>query len=143
MDGEIDSAEFKSMRIEIEEKISQLTRELNNVCAGMLNIGSKLTEATELISNLNIQYQKSETAVKRQIVSSIFPTGLIFDEKKVRTLEINKVISKILSIDKAFGGPKIKKHTNFGMLSLGVEPERIELSSKQGSRRLSTCLVTN
>jgi hypothetical protein len=37
---------------------------------------------------------------------------------KVRTLEINKMLSIILSDDKSFGGPKKRKHTDFGMLSL-------------------------
>jgi site-specific DNA recombinase len=126
LDAAIDPQQYKDMRIQIEEKISQLTRELNSVSAGILNIGSKLTEATDLISNLFSLYNQSETAVKRRIISSIFPTGLTFDENKVRTLEINKVISKILSIDKAFGGSKIKKHTEFGVLSLEVVWEGIE-----------------
>ena len=128
LDGEIDATEFKSMRIQIEEKITQLTCELNNVSAGVHNIGSKLAEATDIISNLGKAYLRSETAIKRQIVSSIFPSGLVFGEKKVRTLELNKVLSRILSIDKAFGGPKKRKHTNFGVLSLGVDPKRFELS---------------
>lgn len=143
LDGEIDSTEFKSMRIQIEEKITQLTCELNNVSSGMHNIGSKIDEATDIISNLGKAYLHSETAVKRQIVSSVFPSGLVFGEKKVRTLELNKVMSRILSIDKAFGGPKKRKHTNFGVLSLGVDPERFELSSKQGINKLSTKFRTN
>ena len=76
--------------------------------------------ATDLISSLGKHYIHSETAVKRQIVSSVFPSGLVYGEKKVRTLELNKVMSRILSIDKAFRGPKKRKHTNFGMLSLRV-----------------------
>ncbi len=126
LDGEIDATEFKSMRIQIEEKITQLTCELNNVSAGVHNIGSKLAEATDIISNLGKAYLRCETAIKRQIVSSIFPSGLVFGEKKVRTLELNKVLSRILSIDKAFGGPKKRKHTNFGVLSLGVVPKGFE-----------------
>ena len=80
-----------------------------------------MVAATDLISSLGKHYIHSETAVKRQIVSSVFPSGLVYGEKKVRTLELNKVMSRILSIDKAFGGPKKRKHTNFGVLSLRVE----------------------
>ena len=69
--------------------------------------------ATDLISNIGKHYLHSETAVKRQIVSSVFPSGLVYGEKKVRTLELNKVMSRILSIDKAFGGPKKKKAHQF------------------------------
>lgn len=58
--------------------------------------------------------------------------------EKVRTLQINEVIAQILSIDKGLGGYKKRKHTNFGVLSLWVDPERFELSSKQGINKLST-----
>ena len=67
------STEFKKMRIEIDEKITTLTCELNNVSSSMLNFESKSDEATELISNPGNYYLQSETAIKRQIVSSIFP----------------------------------------------------------------------
>ena len=58
-----------------------------------------------------------------------------------RTLQINKVLELICSNDKAFEGDKKRKHTNFGVLSLGVESEGIEPSSKQGIHKLSTCLA--
>ena len=45
---------------------------------------------------------------------------------KVRTLQLNEVIARILTIDMGFGGPKKRKHTDFGMLSLGVVTEGIE-----------------
>jgi hypothetical protein len=31
------------------------------------------------------------------------------------------VLARILSLEKTFGGPKKRKHTNFGVLSLGVD----------------------
>ncbi|MFN5460340.1 MAG: hypothetical protein ACK5AY_10570 [Bacteroidota bacterium] len=40
-------------------------------------------------------------------------------------------MSRILSIDKAFRGPKKRKHAKFGVLSLGVESEGVEPSSKR------------
>lgn len=143
LDGEIDASEFKTMRNEMEEKITQLTCELSQVNSGMQNIESKLDEATELLSNLGKHYQQSETAIKRQIVSSIFPDGLIFEEKNIRTLILNNVVSRILNIEGASKGIKKRKHTNFGVLSHRVDPERFELSSKQGINKLSTKFRTN
>jgi site-specific DNA recombinase len=130
LDGEISSTDFKMMRIEIEEKITQLTCELSNLNSSMQNIEEKVVKATDIISNLGKAYSQSETAHKRRIVSSIFPSGLIFDDKKVRTLQVNEVVSKILLIDNKLRGSKKRKHTKFGVLSLGVDPERFELSSK-------------
>ena len=130
LDGEIDATEFKSMRIEMEERITKLTCELSNVNSSMQNIEEKVMKATDTISNLGTAYLQGEAAHKRRIASSVFPKGLIFDNRKVRTLEINEVIARILNFDKAFEGSKKRKHTNFGVLSLRVDPERFELSSK-------------
>ena len=134
LDGEIDATEFKSIRIEIEERITQLTCQLSNISSCMTNIEEKVVKATDMISNLGKVYSQSETAHKRRIASSIFPKGLIFDDQKVRTLELNEVIARILSVDNTLGGAKKRKHTKFGMLSLRVEPEGFEPSSKQGTK---------
>ena len=97
-----------------------------------------MVAATDLISSLGKHYIHSETAVKRQIVSSVFPSGLVYGEKKVRTLELNKVMSRILSIDKGFGGPKKRKHTNFGMLSLQWSRQESEHRSRCFCQRQNT-----
>ena len=42
------------------------------------------------------------------------------------------MISKILSVDKAFGGSKKRKHTKFGVLSIGVDSTDIDRTRKIG-----------
>jgi len=143
LDGEIDANEFKSMRIEIEERITKLTCDLSNVSSSMQNIEEKVMKATDTISNLGKAYLQGEAAHKRRIASSVFPKGLIFDDRKVRTLQLNEVIARILTVDKGFGGSKKRKHTKFGVLSLGVDPERIELSSKPIPVMLSSRLASD
>ena len=96
----------------------------------MQNLDSKIDAAVGLLSNLENAYQQKNTATKQHIVSSIFPSKLIFDNKKVRTLKMNRVISLICRNDKALKEWKKRKHTEFGVPSLGVDPERFELSSK-------------
>jgi DNA invertase Pin-like site-specific DNA recombinase len=130
LDGEIDAQEFKLMRIDIEEKITKLTLELSQAMSNIKNIGSKVDMAVELLLNFDKHYKQSETAIKRRIASSVFPSGLVFGNSKVRTLELNKVIARIYSINGGYSGSKKRKHTNFGMLSHRVDPERFELSSK-------------
>lgn len=142
LDGEISASDFKSVRIEIDDKITQLMCKLSIQSQGMQNLDSKIEAAVQLLSNLWKYYKQVDTATKRLIVSSIFPSGLIFGEKRVRTLQLNEVMSLLFNIDNSSGGSKKRKHTKFGMLSLGVEPERIELSSKQGINKLSTCVAT-
>ncbi len=59
----------------------------------MQNLDSKIDDAVELLTNLENTYKKKDTATKQHIVSSIFPSKLIFDNKKVRTIKINRVVS--------------------------------------------------
>ena len=75
LDGKIDATEFKSMRIEIEERITQLTCQLSNVSSSMQNIEEKVAKATDIISNLGKAYLQGETDHKRRIASSVFPKG--------------------------------------------------------------------
>ena len=96
----------------------------------MQNLDSKIDAAVGLLSNLENAYQQKNTATNQHIVSSIFPSKLIFDNKKVRTLKMNRVISLICRNDKALKEWKKRKHTEFGVLFCGVDPERFELSSK-------------
>ena len=126
LDAEITASEFKEIRIEIENKITQLTCELSNINAGMQNLDAKIDAVVELLKNLDSTYQQRDTATKQHIVSSIFPSKLIFDKNIVRTLEINRVLSLVCSIDKGFKGSKKRKHTEFGVLSCGVVPKGFE-----------------
>jgi site-specific DNA recombinase len=137
LDGEITATEFKEMRIEIEERIFKLTSELSAISAGMLNLESKIDDCVELLSNIDKYYEQRDTETKKRIVSSIFPFKLIFDNKKVRTLEINKVVSLISSNDKGSRGHKKRKHTEFGVLSCEVERKRFELSVQSPAHTLS------
>ena len=143
LDGEITMSEFKEIRIEINEKITKLTCELNTLNAGMLNLDSKIIKCTELLSNLDKYYEQRDVITKQHIISSIFPSKLVFDNKIVRTLEVNRVVSLIYSYNKGSIKNKKRKHTNFGVLSLGVESEGFEPSSKQGSDKLSSCVAFN
>ena len=44
------------------------------------------------------------------------------------------MIAKILTVDEAFDGPK-KKHTNFGVLSPGVDPQGLRKCDPYSSHR--------
>ena len=131
LDGEISAIEFKEMRYVIEEKITQLTCDLSNISAGMRNLDDKIDEVVELLIELEKTYLQRDTVTKQHIVSSIFPAKLVFENKKVRTLEMNKVLSLISSIDKGFKENKKIKHTEFGVLLHRVEPVGVEPTSGQ------------
>ena len=131
LDGEITSVEYKEIKIEIESNITNSTRELNKLSNTLLNIDSKIDGCIDLLSNIENLYKQRDTATKQRIIGSIFPKKLIFEKESVRTLEVNKVVSLILNSGKTSGKTKKEKHTDFGVLSCGVESEGFEPSSKR------------
>ena len=52
--------------------------------------------------------------------------------------KLNEDVELLCRTDKGFGKKKGGKKTDFSVSSLRVEPERFELSSKQGINKLST-----
>lgn len=130
LDGEITSSEFKEMKIEIEENITQLTVEAINLKSSMGNYEGKIDACLDLILDLEKLYLEKDTVVKQRIISSIFKEKLIFENSGFRTPKLNEVVALICSKDKAFEGNEKGKNCNFNNSSLQVDPERFELSSK-------------
>jgi hypothetical protein len=107
------------MKIEIENSIKELRRKQSNIQTIIDNASEKINNSIKIVSNLKNLYQKNDTATKQRIIGSMFPANLYFEEKKVRTLELNKVVSLVFNTAKGLGNMKKEKHTDFGVLSCG------------------------
>jgi len=129
LDGEIDAADYKSMKEEIEKKIIEVQSELQDIHGDTKEYEAKLRACTSVLSNISNFYSSHDTVTKRRVVSSIFPEKLIFDVKKSRTLHVNPVVALLCSLDKGSDVSKKKKHTEFGVLSCKVELAGIEPAS--------------
>ena len=126
LDGEIDAADYRSIKEEVEKKIMELQSELESINGDTRDFELKVKQCLSILSNISEFYASHDTVTKRRIVSSIFPEKLIFDEKKSRTLQVNPVVGLICSLDKGFGWRENEKHTDFGVLSRKVIPTGIE-----------------
>ncbi len=60
-------------------------------------------------SNLWNFYKRADFEGKQQIIGSIFPDKLLFEEKKYRTIAVNESIQLMCSIDNALQGSENKK----------------------------------
>ncbi len=56
---------------------------------------------------------------------------MVFHKNSVQTPEMNRELTLILNYGNTSGGGKKEKHTDFGVLSCGVESEGFEPSSKR------------
>jgi hypothetical protein len=59
--------------------------------------------------------------LRRTKANSKSPPAKVYEKNSVRTLEMNRVVSLILNAGRTSGGGKKGKHTEFGVLSCGVE----------------------
>ena len=82
---------------------------------------------------VNFKIIKDGTVIATNTSSGGYVIATVSDNQKnsVRTLEMNRVVSLIFNADKTSGGKKKEKHTDFGVLSCGVESEGFEPSSKR------------
>ncbi len=120
LDGEISADEYKEMKYEIEETNVKFSIEVSKVKEGIENHDGRIDDCLELLLNLDKYYIERDAVVKQRIVSSIFPEKLIFENRKYRTLKINRVIPLICNNSKLSKGGKKGKHIISDMLSLGV-----------------------
>jgi site-specific DNA recombinase len=100
---------------------------LNKLSNTLLTIESKIDGCIELLSNIENLYIQRDTATKQRIIGSMFPRKMVYEKNSVRTLEMNRVVSLILNAGDTSGESKKGKHTDFGVLSCGVESEVLQL----------------
>jgi len=94
---------------------------------------SWLKSGVNILSEMKNHYIQSDITDKQKLISSIFPEKISFDGYKCRTTRMNDVLRCILQIDSDLGNKKSGQFSKKLELSTFVEPERIELSSKQAT----------
>ena len=131
IDGDIDKDEYQiaktryeNIQTELKEKETEAINE-----KGVLELYKKAIDKVENIEN---QYTKGDIESKRRIIGSIFPNNFQFENKKVRTADVNPAFIEISSIHGAFQGFKKKD-----------KPKKIDLShtvSAEGFEPSTACL---
>jgi len=122
LDNKISIEEYQKIR-------SKLTGENHNMELELLEI-KKVTDEMEkhllnginLLTNLHETYEAACLQHKYDILSSIFPEKLIFQDGKYRTPRINEVLSILLTVDKASGESEKKRPAKISRSSLLVIP---------------------
>lgn len=127
MRDEIDHLDFKIIKKEREELISELENKLVKISQKKVSIHAELDQAVATLSNLDKLYQDGDVRKKRYIASSIFPEKLIFDGLSYRTARLNEVASLIYTLDTGFKQKKSgQTDQKFDLSTLvprrGVEP---------------------
>ncbi len=143
VDGKIDQKQYgETMKRYTTQKFS-LIDQINDISQIDNEYLGWLKNGVDALSNLRTHYNKSMIREKQQIISSIFPEKFEFDGIKCRTTRINDVLRLILQIDKGLQNKKSGQLSKKIELSTLVESGRVELPSKQATKKLSTRLFSD
>jgi len=130
LNGDIDGADYKTIKSENEYKINVLEAKLADAAAmnsKTENIEPMLRKAITRFTQLNSIYLKSASYQKRELVGSMYPQKFTFEELQHRTALTSELYSCIYLINREIKGKKEGQATDFSCLPIlapeaGLEP---------------------
>jgi site-specific DNA recombinase len=136
--GAFDGADFRSIKLECEKKITVLESRLPELAKSMADFGSELRRG---ISNLQVaesQLKTLEIKKKRDLVGSIYPENVCFDGEVHRTARVNEICAAIALINKELKAKKKREELDFSSLPASVVWAGIEPATHGFSVHCST-----
>ncbi|WP_096357583.1 recombinase family protein [Mucilaginibacter gotjawali] len=126
LDETIDSADYKSIKGECETKLLSLEAKLTGFGKSTQNIESLLNQTIDMLSRLDNLYLEGNTALKREIIGSIYPEKLVFDGFTYRTTRVNEAARLIFLINSELYSKKNRTNLDFSKLSCSVAGAGLE-----------------
>ncbi len=128
VDGELDKNDYHTTKLRYENIIAETKEKENKVIdeKSVFELYQKAINKTETIGK---QYSNADIESKRLLLGSIFPKKIHFENKKVRTADVNPILNEILSVNRAYGGIKKWDKTKKLALSHRVNAEGFEPST--------------
>lgn len=134
LDREIEPADFREIKNRLEPEISRLERKINSTDTEKVNYGDYISGGINLISNLSEFFAGADLRAKQQLIGSIFPEKLIFENNQYRTTRFLTAFNRILALDATSSGKKRRTDTKILYQSslvvpLGFEPRAAGLEN--------------
>lgn len=108
LDDKIDANDFREIKTSLLPQIETLNRKLNSHHNIDGDYRTFIEEGFGILKNLPETYSQADIRAKQQIVGSIFPEKLIFENNQYRTPKLLGAFARILSNDGYFK-PKTKR----------------------------------
>ena len=127
LDGDIAPDEYKTIKVNYENKVDELTRKKLNKSISTNDLMDQVDFVFGILKNLGNYYKTAPIETKKFLLCSIFSDKLVFEENHYRTPIFNEVINLILNDDKGLGENKKGTKNNNNSSSLlvpraGIEP---------------------
>lgn len=102
----IDAMDYKAIKAECERKLNLLEAKLSSAEPQQERIDDLLDKALYNLAHIDERYEKADIKGKRQIIGSIYPEKIVFEENTYRTARLNEAVSLIYKLSKAFSQNK-------------------------------------
>lgn len=127
LDGQLDAADYKDVKKRYDPEIDKLVRRSMEIASLDSNYKKYLDEGFGLIKQFATDYNRADLPMKQQLIGSVFPEKLVFENNEYRTNNMMSVVFKICSKINAFGVNKNGTETtcvaqSHHVIPLGFEP---------------------
>ncbi|WP_163407113.1 hypothetical protein [Flavobacterium ajazii] len=116
----IDPDDYKVMKEDYHERITNLERELSMVVNEKHSIEELLNKGVDNLIKLNETYADRDLSDKRSLIGLIYPENFTIRENKIQTARVNKIIESICLINRELRAKKNGTKDDFYLLSRRV-----------------------
>lgn len=126
LDREIDPAEFREIKNRLDPEINNLERKINSAGNKSDDYGQYINGGIDLIRNMSGFFANADLQAKQQLIGSIFPEKLIFENNTYRTTQFLTSFNRILALGAAIGVEKKRTDTKIMYQSTQVAGDGFE-----------------
>ncbi len=126
LDDELPFADYREIKNRYEPEIQKLVNKQLSLTQLDENLSDYLIPVVDLLRHLPEYYQNASLNTKQQLIGSIYPEKLIFENKAYRTTTLNEVIALICRTGKGSDKDKKEQASISGNLSKEVTLQGLE-----------------
>ena len=97
---QIDPSDYREMKSEYSIKLEKLQTKLNASSGERSNICELMKKGINTVAKLDNLYKHAEIDVKRQLIGSMFPEKMHFENNSLRTGRVNEFVQYIYMLNK-------------------------------------------
>ena len=127
VDGAVSNEDYQNGKKRYSERIATIKYELEGYKSIKPEFETYLRSSFTLLQSIRGNYEAQDIDGKQQLIGSIFPELMIFEENGLRTKRVNEIVQLITTFNKASRGAKkktgrLKSDLSRMVPGAGVEP---------------------
>ncbi len=126
---QIEPEDFREMKSDYNSRIEKLEAKLSGLQHDDINIKDLLNKGIDNLLRLDQVYETADIDKKREVISSIFPEKLHFENNSLRTERVNEAVMCIYKINSNLDQKKRGQNKSDSVLSCQVGMTRFELAT--------------